>query len=180
VGWILICAFAAVRAACFLAAREIGLAATRHTGCEANGVTAAFSSSGTLLALSLSFALGLHLDAVRLLILSFDLLPPGSSDPAPVLEFCGRLVTAAGQAVFAAAVSLALPVFAVAGLVSIVQGVLGRMWPQAEVQSLVAPIRILLGLGAVSVLLPQSLDSLRAHVLDAVALAAGLFRWMST
>jgi flagellar biosynthetic protein FliR len=178
-GWLLIAAFAAVRGACWLAAREIGLTPAQALDPCGDREGRAFACTGSLLALAISFGLGLHLDAVRLIIGSFDALPPRSARLEAIPDVCGRLVMGAGPAIIGAAVSLALPLLAVAGLVTLVQGLLGRMLPQSELVISGVPLRIVLCLLALGVFLPQAVEVLHGHVQDALDEAVDLLRWLN-
>jgi flagellar biosynthetic protein FliR len=114
----------------------------------------AFSSLLTMAALALAMAAGLHVELVRAIVLSYQMLPPGQlPDPAVVSEWGLSQVAAA----FSLSFTLAAP-FLIAGLIyNLALGAINRAMPTLMVALIGAPAQTLGGLVLLAVTAPAML-----------------------
>jgi flagellar biosynthesis protein FliR len=101
--------------------------------------------------IALLMAAGLHLDAVRMIALSYRILPPGLVPPAG--DVAGWGVAHAGQ-VFALGFTLALPFAAGALLYNLALGFINRALPQMMVAFVGAPFLAAASLGLLALTAP--------------------------
>lgn len=94
---------------------------------------------------------GLHVEAVRLIVLSYTLFPPGVLPGAGAFAEWG--VAQVAQS-FALAMALAMPFLAVSLLFNIALGAINRAMPQLMVVFVGAPAITLLGIGLLAVGVP--------------------------
>lgn len=121
--------------------------------------------------LALALAAGLHLQAVRLLILSYDILPAGGyPDTAAVADWGLGLV----RETFGLALSLAAPFLIASMLYNLAIGVINRAMPQLMVAMIGAPALTLGGLALLAVCTPMLLsvwkEAFQAHLTDPFAI----------
>ncbi len=128
--------------------------------------TASFMS---LLALLMFVAIDGHLMLIHALAESFRVFPLAGGEFPLSFDRVARL----GAEVFAIGLAIALPFIAVMMLVNLVLGVLARVAPQLNIFAVGFPLTILVGLGALFVLLPYLETPLRA------ALERGLTLWIN-
>lgn len=108
----------------------------------------------TLAGLTLAMAMGLHVRAAQLIILSYDILPGGSiPDAAMVAEWgVGQVAR-----IFALAFSLAAPFMIAALVYNLATGVINRAMPQLMAAMVGAPALTLGGLALLAVAAPMIL-----------------------
>lgn len=117
------------------------------------------------------FALDGHLTALRIVIESHAVFPPGAP-PDP-----GALVAAglgAGAAMFALAAAVMLPVAAALTLLNLAVGVITRAAPQMNVFSVGFPLALLAALGLLWLLAPLQVQGLAGIVQAGIARLSGL------
>lgn len=143
----------ALQVAGALAAQAISLA--QLTAAAGPEPVPALSQFLVLSALALGAALGLHLRAAELLILSYQVLPPGAvPDPSALTEWG---LSGAGRA-FALAFSLAAPFLIASVLYNLALGVINRAMPQLMVTLIGAPVLSIGGLALLAIALPVLLS----------------------
>ena len=109
----------------------------------------------TLAALALAVSAGLHVQAAEMLILSYQMLPPGQTLPAPdVAQWGLHQVTRA----FGLALSLAAPFVIGSLLYNVALGIINRAMPQLMVAFIGAPALTLGGLVLFAVAAPLILS----------------------
>jgi flagellar biosynthetic protein FliR len=133
-----------------LAAIQGGLGAANAIDPASGANSVVLTSLVGSVALLVFLTIGAHHELLRASVLSFELLPPAGSGPAPA-GLGG--VAALGGGVFAVAVRLAAPFTAVMLVTNLAVGMLGRAIPQLNLMSLQLPAQIaitllLLALGA--------------------------------
>jgi flagellar biosynthetic protein FliR len=140
-----------------------------------SGTSVALSATLLNLLLTLLFFLsGGHLTLLRILVLTFRVLPPGT-----VLLGAGAaqfLVQLFGQ-FLAAALKLALPVIAAELLAEFGMGVLMRAAPQINIFSVGLQLRVILGFVLLFLTVPalaRAMDSMTAYTFEKIAYAIKL------
>ncbi|MCZ6793030.1 MAG: flagellar biosynthetic protein FliR [Planctomycetota bacterium] len=155
-GWMVLLVLGAVRGSCRLISEQVGISTAAVVdplrGAEDDVLARFYSSLAVLVLLSA----GLHLTLVETLVESFSWIPPGSLEPADVPRLVWRLALENGVDVVGAALTLALPAILAMLFVSLAQGILGRMLPEAELLVLGLPLRVLIGLGVLAASVPAS------------------------
>lgn len=157
-------------AAPVIAAEQIGGAMGMSIASAADPLSGAHSPAlgqyFTVL-LSVTFlALGGHLTWLRLVVESYQQLPPGAAWLSPAQL---HLVASFGGAMFVAAVAIALPVTLVLLLVQFLTGVLSRSAPSLNLFALGLPAGVLAGIAALIVAAPlaaEQMADLSAEALD--------------
>lgn len=126
----------------------------------------------TLAALAVAVAAGLHVRAAEMMILSYDLFPPGSILPAPDLLQWG--LHQAGRAT-GLALSLAAPFVIGSLLYNVALGVINRAMPQLMVAFVGAPALTLGGIALFALAAPLMLtvwmQALDAYLADPTGVA---------
>lgn len=117
--------------------------------------------------LALALSAGLHLQAIRLLVISYDILPAGGyPDAAAAADWGLGLV----RETFALAFSLAAPFIIASTVYNLALGVINRAMPQLMVSMIGAPALTLGGLALLAIatplLLAVWLDAVHAHMAD--------------
>ncbi|MPM52118.1 hypothetical protein SDC9_98874 [bioreactor metagenome] len=140
-----------------------------------SGTSIALSATLLNLILTLMFFLsGCHLTLIRILVLTFRVLPAGT-----VLlgaDAAGYLVQLFGQ-FLAAALKLALPVIAAELLAEFGMGVLMRAAPQINIFSVGLQLRVILGFALLLFMIPalaRAMDALTAYTFEKMAYAIKL------
>ncbi len=120
----------------------------------------------TLGALAVAVASGLHLRVIELLVLSYDLFPPGvPPNPGDVAQWgTGRAAHC-----LAFAVSLAAPFLAASLLYNIALGIINRAMPQLMVSFIGAPAMTLGGLALFAVAAPLLLNLWQTALAEALS-----------
>lgn len=157
-------------AAPVIAAEQIGGAMGMSIASAADPLSGAHSPAlgqyFTVL-LSVTFlALGGHLTWLRLVVESYQRLPPGAAWLSPDQL---HLVASFGGAMFVAAVAIALPVTLVLLLVQFLTGVLSRSAPSLNLFALGLPAGVLAGIAALIMAAPlaaEQMADLSAQALD--------------
>lgn len=110
-----------------------------------------------------ALGLNLHVSLLRLLVESFRWLPCGL--PGTHAQGLATLVWQASGDFFMATLWLAMPVMVVMLGLEAVVGLLSRLLPQMNMLVAAAPVRVLVGLCAVSLALPTTINVM-AHILQ--------------
>ncbi|HWQ50357.1 MAG TPA: flagellar biosynthetic protein FliR [Terriglobales bacterium] len=141
----------------------------------ASGASIPLSATLLNLLLTLMFFLsGGHLTLVRILALTFRVLPPGASllgagAAQYIVELFGQFLVAA--------LKLALPVIAAELLAEFGMGVLMRAAPQINIFSVGLQLRVVLGLALLLLIVPalsRAMDSLTTYTFEKMATAIKL------
>jgi flagellar biosynthetic protein FliR len=119
----------------------------------------------------LFFGLGAHLDWISLLVESYRTFPPGAVWMTPARL---RLIDGFAIDMFAAGVSIALPVVVLLLVMQIVTGVIGRSAPSLNLFALALPAGVLTGIAALVASAQVIADQLTGLVHLAVAHSAAL------
>lgn len=109
----------------------------------------------TLAALAVAVSAGLHLRAAELLILSYDLLPPGRGLPAPDLAQWG---VAQVTRMFMLGFALSAPFVIASFLYNVAIGIINRAMPQLMVSMVGAPAITLGGIALFAIASPLMLQ----------------------
>ena len=109
----------------------------------------------TLAALALAVAAGLHIRAAELLILSYDMFPPGDALPAPDLARWGL---AQVTRMFTLGFALSAPFVIASFLYNVAIGIVNRAMPQLMVSMVGAPAITLGGIALFAVASPLMLQ----------------------
>lgn len=159
-GWTILVVFAAVRGASQLISAQIGFgsALVDPVGGEGDHVLSRFH---TLLAVLVFFSLDLHLSLIRAVVESLVRVEPLTLSAAAVPALLTNLALRTGTDLVAAAVALAAAVIVAMSVVSVVQGLLGRALPEAELLVLGIPVRVVVGLAVLAVALPTTAGLVR-------------------
>ncbi len=148
-------------AAPIIAAEQIGGAMGMSIASAADPLSGAHSPAlgqyFTVLLSVIFLALGGHLTWLRLVIESYQVLPPGAAWLSPGQL---HLVVSMGGAMFVAAVVIALPVTLVLLLVQFLTGVLSRSAPSLNLFALGLPAGVLAGLAALIVAAPLAAEQM--------------------
>jgi flagellar biosynthetic protein FliR len=163
-------------AAPVLAAEQIGGAMGLSLAVSADPVSGAQSPAlgqYFMVLLSVIFlGMGAHLTWLRLVVESYDALPPGTWLGA---ERLWLVVGFAGQ-MLVAAIAIALPVTLILLLVQLLSGVLSRSAPALNLFALGLPAGILAGLAALILAAPLYADQFATLSFEAVEQAAALLQ----
>ena len=154
-GWTSMLVLGAVEGAAQLVAQQSGLSAASVADPQGGSpeVGLAFLYRG--LAIFVFLSVDLHHSLLRSISSSLEVAPLGAVGWTQLGEMTTRLIGGLGVDVFRAALALALPVVLAMGMVSLVQGVLGRMLPEAEIFTLGLPLRALVALVTIAATLPS-------------------------
>lgn len=140
-----------------------------------SGTSIALSATLLNLILTLMFFLsGCHLTLIRMLVLTFRVLPAGTALLGA--DAAGYLVQLFGQ-FLAAALKLALPVIAAELLAEFGMGVLMRAAPQINIFSVGLQLRVILGFALLLLMIPalaRAMDALTAYTFEKMAYAIKL------
>lgn len=147
-----------------LIGQAIGLGGGPRAGIESDQPLSPLSDLLTLTALTIVFASGLHLSALKALIESYDMLRPGGDlDPTRLLGDLIRVLTAA----FRTGLQIAAPFLLFSILVNVLLGLATRMIPQLPMQFVGGPMLLVGGIALTWIVLGPALGQL----LDAIAKA---------
>ena len=160
-GWVVLLVVGAVRGACGLMSQQIGLSTSAVVDPMRGSDDDVLSRFYTTLAILVLFLLDMHHTLVRTLVESYAWIPPGSADAASIPRLLLELTVHTGPDIMIAAVSLALPVLVAMLFISLAQGILGKMLPEAELLVLGLPVRVLVGLSTLAVSLPATTGFVR-------------------
>jgi flagellar biosynthetic protein FliR len=168
-GWLILLVFGAVQAACHLIVQQTGLFTAVVVDPQGATEERLLSTFYTLLTILVFLSLNLHLVLIRVVLESFVWIPPGSLRGEMIPAFLGHCALTCGADLLVAGMSLALPVVLGMLFVSLIQGLLGRTLPEAELLVLGLPVRLVAGLGLLAVTLPASSSFIRVLLENAVA-----------
>jgi flagellar biosynthetic protein FliR len=168
-GWTGLLVLGAVVAAAHLIAQQAGFSAAAIADPHGEASEAALAVFFEALAVVLFLALGLHHSLIRAVVASYSVAPPGTLSASTISAVFADLALAAGRDLVMSAFVLALPLGVALGLVSLVQGILGRILPEAELFTLGLPIRAAVALAVLAVGLPAAAEHLRLLLEGAVA-----------
>lgn len=162
-------------AAPIIAAEQIGGAMGMSIASTADPLSGAHSPAlgqyFTVLLSVIFLALGGHLTWLRLVVDSYQILPPGAAWLTPAQL---HLVASMGGAMFVAAVAIALPVTLVLLLVQFLTGVLSRSAPSLNLFALGLPAGVLAGIAALIVAAPLAAEQLADLSAEALTNAAAV------
>ncbi len=162
-------------AAPIIAAEQIGGAMGMSIASAADPLSGAHSPAlgqyFTVLLSVIFLALGGHLTWLRLVVDSYQVLPPGAAWLSPDQL---HLVVSMGGAMFLAAVAIALPVTLVLLLVQFLTGVLSRSAPSLNLFALGLPAGVLAGLAALIVAAPLAAEQMADLSAEALTNAAAV------
>lgn len=162
-------------AAPIVAAEQIGGAMGMSIASTADPMSGAHSPAlgqyFTVLLSVIFLALGGHLTWLRLVIDSYQVLPPGAAWLSPDQL---HLVVSFGGAMFVAAVAIALPVTLVLLLVQLLSGVLSRSAPSLNLFALGLPAGVLAGLAGLIVAAPLAAEQMADLSAEALSHAAAM------
>jgi flagellar biosynthetic protein FliR len=140
-----------------------------------SGTSIALSATLLNLILTLMFFLsGCHLTLIRMLVLTFRILPPGTALLGA--GAAGYMVSLFGQ-FLTAALKLALPVIAAELLAEFGMGVLMRAAPQINIFSVGLQLRVILGFVLLLLMIPalaRAMDALTVYTFEKMAYAIKL------
>lgn len=127
----------------------------------------------SMLGIFLFLAMDGHLALVSIIVESYKLLPPG--DAWLSFEALGSIVRFGGL-VFAAGLSIALPVGFAMVLVQIVMGVIARSTPTLNLFAVGLPATLLAGIVLLAVAMPVMAESVQSVIEQGLDLSASLAR----
>jgi flagellar biosynthesis protein FliR len=160
-GWGCLLVLGAVQGACSLVAQQIGLSVGGAVDPQSQTEEGTLAPFYSLTAVCVFLLLDLHHALIRAVAASFVWVPPGTMRVELLPGVLVSLVLQVGPDLLLAAATLALPVVLAMLLVSLVQGLLGRALPQAELLVLGLPLRLVVGLGVLVVSLAPSAGLMR-------------------
>lgn len=128
----------------------------------------------SMLGIFLFLAMDGHLALVSIIVESYKLLPPGNAWLS--FEALGSIVRFGGL-IFAAGLSIALPVGFAMVLVQIVMGVIARSTPTLNLFAVGLPATLLAGIVLLAVAMPAMADSLQNVIEHSLKLSGDLARY---
>lgn len=162
-------------AAPIVAAEQIGGAMGMSIASTADPLSGAHSPAlgqyFTVLLSVIFLALGGHLTWLRLVVDSYQILPPGAAWLSPDQL---HLIVSFGGAMFVAAVAIALPVTLILLLVQFLTGVLSRSAPSLNLFALGLPAGVLAGIAALIVAAPLAAEQMADLSAEALSNAAAV------
>jgi len=169
---------AAAHAAAQMITQQSGLCAAAIADPQGEGEETPLPFFQTSLTVLLFLAADLHHVLIRALATSYEAVPIGGVDAGALPTAFAEIALGVGPLLFASALTLALPVFLALGLVSLAQGLLGRVLPEAELFTLGLPLRAFVAIAVVVIAMPAMSDYLRilleGATADGVAVLHGL------
>ena len=132
------------------------------------GVSSAVGQFLSMLATALFLAADGHLLLIGIIVDSYDALPPGNAFPS--FETIGGILRF-GSLMFAAGLTIALPVGFVLVLVQMIMGVIGRSAPAMNLFAVGLPATLLAGLILLGVATPAMAEAIARFLSDALDMA---------
>ncbi len=168
-GWSILVVLAIVRAAAGLISQQAGFSAAAIADPQGSTTDRTLQLFFDALTVFLFLALELHHGLIRALIDSYTFVPAGSFSPATLPALLRSLVLEVGADLMAGAFVLAFPVCLALGVVSLAQGLLGRVLPEAELFTLGLPVRAFVSIVGIVVGLPAMSGYVRLLLEGAIA-----------
>jgi flagellar biosynthetic protein FliR len=177
-GWSTLVVLAIVRAAANIISQQAGFSAAAIADPQGAGTDTTLRFFFDGLTVFLFLALDLHHSLIRALVDSYASVPPGSLSLSTLPALLEPLLLNVGQGLIAGAFVLAFPVCLALGIVSLGQGILGRILPEAEVFTLGLPVRVFVAIVVIVVGLPAMSGYVRLLLEGAIADGAVVLRGM--
>ena len=168
--FVIAAAFAAVEAAGALIDLAIGFSIAQVVNPLTNASSSLMTNLYGLLASMVLLSTGAHLVLVAGLVRSFEVLPV---DAMPPLDQIESLVRGAMLPLLGVALQIAAPIVGVLFVADIGFAILARIVPQLNPFAAQFAVKILLGMGVLTLALPFTIESIGAHIASSLQ-AAGL------